>query len=689
MGAAAEFQRIGLLVRALARTVELAHRDHAHLVAVFLAKQRLRAKTTSIVGGHDARFHRRILADEIVHLGFDLRDFLGRHRLVMAEIEAQPVMRVQRAALCHMIAKRAAQRLVQQVGGRVVGADRPTPCMFDLQLRRLPARDLAHGHFADMDEDPAGFLRIRDPHQTAFGPDRAGIADLTTGFGVERRLVDDELHRLAFLGRLDLGPVADQRQDLPFGAFGVIAQKFGRAVFFAQFEPDRGILGLARTGPCSPRLTLLFGHGGVETGNIDRTPLFAQRILRQVEREAVSVVKLERRLARQVRTFGQLGKLIVQQPQATVQRLAEAGFLGQKRFLDHRLGPAKLGVSRAHLADKRGHQLVHDRVLRPQHMRVTHGAAHDPAQHIAAPLVRGHHPIRQQERGRAQVIRDHPVMDLARPVRIGTGRMGRGLDQRPHQVGVVIVMLALQKRADPFQPHAGIDRLHVEIAHGAVLELLVLHEDEVPDLDEAVAVFLGGTGRAAPDPVAVIEEDLGAGAAGAGRAHAPEIVVGRDADDAVVGKARDLLPDLRRLVIGVIDSDQQLVLRDAEIPGQQLPCEGDGVGLEVIAEAEIPQHLEEGMMARRIADIVQIVMLAARAHAFLRRGGALIIALLDPGEAVLELNHAGIGEHQRRIVARHQRRGGHDLVPVALEEIEIGRADIVKAWHGFPRGWSP
>ena len=31
-----------------------------------------------------------------------------------------------------------------------------------------------------------------------------------------------------------------------------------------------------------------------------------------------------------------------------------------------------------------------------------------------------------------------------------------------------------------------------------------------------------------------------------------------------------------------------------------------------------------------------------------------------PGEDVLELHHAGVGEHQRRVVARHQRRGGHD-----------------------------
>jgi hypothetical protein len=38
--------------------------------------------------------------------------------------------------------------------------------------------------------------------------------------------------------------------------------------------------------------------------------------------------------------------------------------------------------------------------------------------------------------------------------------------------------------------------------------------------------------------------------------------------------------------------------------------------------------------------------------------------LLEAGEDVLELHHAGIGEHQRRVVARHERRRRHDLVAV-------------------------
>ena len=126
---------------------------------------------------------------------------------------------------------------------------------------------------------------------------------------------------------------------------------------------------------------------------------------------------------------------------------------------------------------------------------------------------------------------------------------------------------------------------------------------------------------------------------------------------------------------------------DAEILGQQFPRVGDRVFLEVVAETEIPQHFEEGVVAGGVADIVQVVVLAAGAHAFLRRGGADVGPPLLAGEDVLELHHARVGEHQRRVVARHQRRAFDDLVAVAGEVVEEGGADVVAAGHGVV--WVP
>jgi hypothetical protein len=51
------------------------------------------------------------------------------------------------------------------------------------------------------------------------------------------------------------------------------------------------------------------------------------------------------------------------------------------------------------------------------------------------------------------------------------------------------------------------------------------------------------------------------------------------------------------------------------------------------------------------------------------------------GEHVLELHHAGVGEQQRRVVARHQRAGRHDGVTLGSEEVEEALADGA-AFHG-------
>ena len=66
----------------------------------------------------------------------------------MGDVEAQPVGRDQRALLRDMIAQRHAQRLVQQVGRRMVGADGEAARVIDAQLQRHAA-----DQFAVLDDD--------------------------------------------------------------------------------------------------------------------------------------------------------------------------------------------------------------------------------------------------------------------------------------------------------------------------------------------------------------------------------------------------------------------------------------------------------------------------------------------------------------------------------------------------------
>ena len=313
---------------------------------------------------------------------------------------------------------------------------------------------------------------------------------------------------------------------------------------------------------------------------------------------------------------------------------------------------------------------------------MAHRPAHDPAQHIAAALVRRRHPVCDQERRRAQVVGDHPVAGGGALVLATVRRQVlRRRDQIGEQIGVEYRVLALQDRGDPLQTHAGVDRRFGQVANDDVVLLLELHEDVVPDLHEPVAVLVRRARRAARHVVAVVVEDLGAGPARPVVAHGPEVVRAGDADDLVVGEARHLLPDVEGLVVVDIDGDQEPVGAQAEVLGHQLPGPLDGVVLEIVAEGEVPQHLEEGQVPRGVADVVQVVVLAPGAHALLRAGGARRRRAGGAREIVLERHHAGVDEEQRRIVLRHQRRRVDLLVSVLLEEVEEGRADVVQGGH--------
>ena len=89
---------------------------------------------------------------------------------------------------------------------------------------------------------------------------------------------------------------------------------------------------------------------------------------------------------------------------------------------------------------------------------VAHGPAHDPAQHVAAPLVDGSTPsaIRKaQARMWSAMTRMEDRCGIL--VGIGAGGVAHGLDQGAQQVDVVVVVLALQHGGDAFQAHAGVD----------------------------------------------------------------------------------------------------------------------------------------------------------------------------------------------------------------------------------------
>ena len=275
---------------------------------------------------------------------------------------------------------------------------------------------------------------------------------------------------------------------------------------------------------------------------------------------------------------------------------------------------------------------------------------------------------------------------------------GHVLDEGLEQVGVVVGAHALTYARDAFEAHTGVDGGTGQGDAGAVGELLELHEHEVPDFEEAVAVALADAAVGAAGHVrALIEVDLRTGAAGAGIAHAPEVVLVAEAEDAFGRDARDLPPQFEGFVVVLVDGDVQLFLGQLQLFGDEGPREADGVFLEIVAEGEVAEHLEEGVVAGGAAHVVEVVVLAAHAQAFLGGGGAHVVAFFLPAENFLELHHARVGEQQGRVVAGNQRRGGDFGVAVFLEVVQKAASDFIgcqhrgscgagKVGHGVPGG---
>ena len=89
------------------------------------------------------------------------------------------------------------------------------------------------------------------------------------------------------------------------------------------------------------------------------------------------------------------------------------------------------------------------------------------------------------------------------------------------------------------------------------------------------------------------------------------------------------------------------------------------------------------MVARGVTHVFQIVVLTARPQTGLHRSGTHVGTFIRSQKYVLELHHAGIGEHQSRIVTGYERAAGHDGMVFGGKKVEKGFANIGNTKHGL------
>ena len=181
-------------------------------------------------------------------------------------------------------------------------------------------------------------------------------------------------------------------------------------------------------------------------------------------------------------------------------------------------------------------------------------------------------------------------------------------------VGVVDRRDVLEDPRRPLEAHAGVDVLLRERRQRVVRVQLVRHEDEVPELEEALAARAAGQAAAGAAGLgAPVPEDLGVRPARPRAADRPEVLGARQRHDPLRRHA-DLLPEVDRLLVGAelqlrvagVDGHPDPVPVEAESLAHELGRVLDRALLEVLPEREVAEHLEEGQVVGVEPDLVDV-----------------------------------------------------------------------------------
>ena len=441
--------------------------------------------------------------------------------------------------------------------------------------------------------------------------------------------------------------------------------------------------GLAREVPCplqlaplpsGPRDLAVFLHEPLEPVLVDRVPTLPRELLGQLDREAVRRRERECILGRDV----SLGRDFVEELHPARKRLRETLFLRTERFADRLPVRLELRVPLAHLLDDDVGKSP--QVFEPDLPRLLDSAADDAPEDVTPALVRGHDAVADEAGHPAPVVGEDAVRLRGHLVRV-PGNAALLLD--PGHDRLVAVGLVdrpgghpLHDRGQSLEAHARVDVLLRERRQRPVGLELVLHEDEVPELEEAVAARARGraAGIATAVLLAPVEVDLRVGPARPRPADRPEVLAAREGDDPLARDAdlepvpdRDLVLAEAELRIAGVHSRPDALPLELQVVLDELGRELDRALLEVLAEREVPEHLEEREVVAVEPDLLDV----GRAEALLRRGRERRGRLLAAEEVRHLRLHPRGGEQRRGVLRpRDERPGGQPSVVLGLEEGE-------------------
>ncbi len=524
-----------------------------------------------------------------------------------------------------------------------------------------------------MDDEVVLFFGVEHVEHPVFGSQRALVSHLATPFRIERRLVKHRLNERLFLGRHL--PVAQQ---LDVGGGVVVSDKFRDARVRLHHLPVVGGDLTSFAGTC-----LLGFQKGAEPCFVDSELVFAGDECGQIHGEPEGVVELKDQVACQLVSSLHLFRGQGEPLHAGRQCAQEGLFLLLNDLLDESFLCLELREGGGHLIVQHVHECVDERFVHAQERgAVSDGAAQNPSDDVAGPGVGWELAVRDGERHGTHVVGDDPERHglLAVVAWVGfAARVGNGVEERGENVRIVVGLDPLQRHGKTLKAHARVDVLVGQRHEGIVRHAVEFHEHEVPHFDDLGMVHVDQVAAVHLGSFVVVPEvdvDFRARPARPGFAHFPKVVLLVGGENAVVGCM--LLPLGTGLRIGgqavvlvpAEHGDVQAVFVQLVAIREQFPRPIDRLGLEVVAERPVPQHLKKRVVVGVHPHFFEVVVLAADAQALLGVRDARILDRLVPQKQILERIHPSIDEHEGGIVLHHHRRRRHNGVVLLLEKVQ-------------------
>ena len=450
---------------------------------------------------------------------------------------------------------------------------------------------------------------------------------------------------MALRGGLDRVSSADDGKDPPGPGLLLVPDELRRVHTVEQGSIRIGDGRLVATLVGRPGPGSLLIHHPIEVDEVDLVGALGDDLLGQLDRKSERVVQLERGLPCQGVAGSHSFQRLVEQLAAGAQGPTKLLLLPGDHGGDRILIGGKLRVGLPHDIDRCRDQRRHDQAIDTEEEGVTHCPPDQSAKHIAASFVGRNHLVADQEGRGAPVIGHDAQRDIGwLGVTVSHPRLAfGGGEHRPNNVSVEYRIDPLEHGGQALQAGSGVDVLCGKVPdHVVGLVLDELHEHQVPDLHVSLVVDGGATRFAVLG--SLVEEDLGGLSRRAGDAHLPE-VFSIQTLDALRWHADPVDPDAGRLVVGDVHRVPQPLGIDPVALGDELVCPGNGLLLEIVAEGEVAEHLEERQMPLRGPDDVDVA-----GPAYLLHGNRPWVGRrLLPEHVGLELDHPGTGDEQSRI----------------------------------------